>query len=231
MVGLDPDIIPTRPQALEALYSLYERPNWDEGLTLEHPLAGNFDFETPQTTDSDLERARSASSQFETGASSSRSMSLQLGMSGPENINLPPHPQPQDHMFAPASDPQGSNANPFHAASHAHVHHPDTSTVNQGMGMSGLDDTGWMGSEALNDPNMPAPNVDLMFWDQMLDEQFNWNYQQGGGIYGMEHFQGGGEGEMQERTRMEGNMEYHGSGRRGSRMEGDIDFQGGGGGM
>jgi hypothetical protein len=224
MVGLDPDIIPTRPQALEALYSLYERPDWDEGLTLTHASSGDIDTETPQTG-SDLEHARSASNQFETGAPSSRSMSLQLGMSRLDSMNPPPQPQPlQDHMFADAS----SSANPFHAISHAQAHHQDT--VNPGLGIGGLEGGGGMGGEALSDPNIPAPNVDLMFWDQMLDEQFYGNHQQHGGegIYGFENFSGG-EGEMERAREMEGNVDFQSSGRRGSRMEGNIDFQGGSG--
>ncbi|KUJ15253.1 uncharacterized protein LY89DRAFT_719842 [Mollisia scopiformis] len=187
MIGLDPDIIPTREQALESLYELYARQGWDEGRTM-----------VGDEAEMDRQRTRSSSSQAQTSAS----------MSG--DLGLPPQPPQGQQLFAVAPD-----ANPFLSISH----HAQDGNLGTGVG----------GAEVLSDPNIPAPNVDLMFWDQMLQEDFfgHGHPQVDGRVYGMGDGNFGGGGAGNESADFGGS----GSGWRGSRMEGDIDFQGGAGGM
>ncbi|CZR58198.1 uncharacterized protein PAC_08089 [Phialocephala subalpina] len=246
IVGLDPEVIWTRELALEVLYNLYNQEHWDEGLTLAQasPFPDNSPTESRQARDQDRDRSHSSQAQTNvsgapTPAQSSQVQS-QLVMSGTDphttmsssmnlNASLPPQPQ-QMHMFAAAlSDPSLFNATTGPAGD---------AMTGMGVGVGGAGGMDRMGDE-LGDPNMPTPNVDLMFWDQMLDEGLYG--QNGGGMYTTPFEGAGGTGTGnygRSGSGMERNIDFTGSegagwmygatsGRRTSTMEGNIDFAGG----
>ncbi|KAF8849401.1 hypothetical protein BDZ45DRAFT_810000 [Acephala macrosclerotiorum] len=244
LVGLDPDVIWTRELAMEVLYTLYEQEHWDEGLMLSTAGAWNPPSQTPSQSQfhsqpqtqhqspDHQDRDRSHSSQANPISEPQpyiSDTSLHMNLSQ----GLPRHPsQPTLFSALSASDP-----GLFDAMSHSQG--ASSGPAGDAIAGMGVGVGPGIRAESLGDPNMPTPNVDLMFWDQMLDEGFygavmHGNVGLGGGGGGGGDGGGGiytgGEGVF-GRSGSDSGM-YGGSGgaaalKRSSRMEGNTDFQGG----